>query len=280
MALFSSLSKDQKFNLGLSSATALTSGLFSLVGAGIQNRMNIKNWQMQNEYNTPRNQMARFKDAGLNPNLVYERGDAGNAGSLPSYQLEAGSVKSGIAAASAIKQLQLLDAEKWKASEEAHTQQLENEARRKENFYLDNYLSTRNKVQRANHLYLTGQISLQTLERMRMQAQIDNINMSTAYTDYNMSEYMPGQLKQGWARIALDRLRTQIQQTLGYDEHLYNGYRNGMAQFEWENRESDRTFGRRTKALGAAAGAAGSLFGIGKLFKPDFYRGQYYQPLY
>ena len=28
-------------------------------------------WNMENEYNLPTNQMARFKDAGLNPNLIY-----------------------------------------------------------------------------------------------------------------------------------------------------------------------------------------------------------------
>lgn len=34
------------------------------------NRM-ISMWNMENEYNLPTNQMQRFKDAGLNPNLVY-----------------------------------------------------------------------------------------------------------------------------------------------------------------------------------------------------------------
>lgn len=28
-------------------------------------------WNMENEYNLPTNQMSRFKDAGLNPNLIY-----------------------------------------------------------------------------------------------------------------------------------------------------------------------------------------------------------------
>lgn len=28
-------------------------------------------WNMENEYNLPSNQMARYKDAGLNPNLIY-----------------------------------------------------------------------------------------------------------------------------------------------------------------------------------------------------------------
>lgn len=39
-------------------------------------------WNMQNAYNTPEAQMQRFKDAGLNPNLIYGRGSEGNAGSI------------------------------------------------------------------------------------------------------------------------------------------------------------------------------------------------------
>lgn len=40
----------------------------------------------QNEYNTPTAQMKRFKDAGLNPNLIYTQGNAGNQSSLARYQ--------------------------------------------------------------------------------------------------------------------------------------------------------------------------------------------------
>lgn len=40
---------------------------------------NEKMWRMNNEYNSPVNQMARFKEAGLNPNLIYGQGNAGNS---------------------------------------------------------------------------------------------------------------------------------------------------------------------------------------------------------
>lgn len=49
-----------------------------------QNEMNIENWKMQNEYNTPANQMKRLQEAGLNPNLVYGNGADTTAGSIPS----------------------------------------------------------------------------------------------------------------------------------------------------------------------------------------------------
>lgn len=48
-----------------------------------QYRDNIAFWDKQNEYNTPANQMQRFKDAGLNPNLIYGQGNAGNAAPIP-----------------------------------------------------------------------------------------------------------------------------------------------------------------------------------------------------
>jgi len=74
---------------------ATTSGLFGL-GANLlsnsgakrrqdlANKQNIEFWNMQNAYNTPKAQMGRLKDAGLNPNLIYGSGSAntGVAGSI------------------------------------------------------------------------------------------------------------------------------------------------------------------------------------------------------
>ena len=41
-------------------------------------------WNLQNEYNSPTQQMARIRAAGLNPNLVYGNGVTGNSsGSTP-----------------------------------------------------------------------------------------------------------------------------------------------------------------------------------------------------
>ncbi|UIB81462.1 DNA pilot protein [Flyfo microvirus Tbat2_153] len=47
----------------------------------------LEDWHRQNEYNSPKAQMARLKDAGLNPNLVYggsAGGAAGTASPVPS----------------------------------------------------------------------------------------------------------------------------------------------------------------------------------------------------
>jgi hypothetical protein len=47
---------------------------------------NIDMWNRANEYNTPKAQMDRFTEAGLNPNLIYGQGSSGNtATQLPKY---------------------------------------------------------------------------------------------------------------------------------------------------------------------------------------------------
>lgn len=47
--------------------------------ANMQQENNIAMWNLQNEYNTPAKQMERFAEAGLNPNLAYEKATNGNA---------------------------------------------------------------------------------------------------------------------------------------------------------------------------------------------------------
>lgn len=75
-------------------AGALFGGAFNLGGmalqnkynkemAEIQNQYNIEAWNRQNEYNSPTQQMNRLKEAGLNPNLIYDMGNPGNSSSAP-----------------------------------------------------------------------------------------------------------------------------------------------------------------------------------------------------
>lgn len=45
-----------------------------------QNDLLLKNWNLQNAYNSPVEQMKRFREAGLNPNLIY--GQTNMAGSI------------------------------------------------------------------------------------------------------------------------------------------------------------------------------------------------------
>lgn len=54
---------------------------YNLMLARLQNRWNLNQWQRENDYNSPTAQMARFKAAGLNPNLIY--GQSNTAASSP-----------------------------------------------------------------------------------------------------------------------------------------------------------------------------------------------------
>lgn len=54
-----------------------------------ENQYAIDMWNRQNAYNTPAAQMQRYKDAGLNPNLIYGQGTPGNAAAAPAPQLQA-----------------------------------------------------------------------------------------------------------------------------------------------------------------------------------------------
>lgn len=79
--------------LGLGSVISpVVGGLFNAFSGESANETNIelqrqqqlwneKMWQMNNEYNTPANQIARLKEAGLNPNLMYGQGTVGNSSS-------------------------------------------------------------------------------------------------------------------------------------------------------------------------------------------------------
>lgn len=96
----------------VTTAAAITAGVSALSGGaqayatGKQNKKsrafsremyektkadNIKFWDMQNQYNSPEAQMQRLKAAGLNPNMVYDKGGAIQAaGNISSPDVQGG----------------------------------------------------------------------------------------------------------------------------------------------------------------------------------------------
>lgn len=48
-------------------------------------KRNLEMWNLANQYNSPKAQMQRYSDAGLNPNLIYGQGTSGNTSTLPKY---------------------------------------------------------------------------------------------------------------------------------------------------------------------------------------------------
>lgn len=96
----------------VTTAAAITAGVSALSGGaqsyatGKQNKKsrafsremydktkadNLKFWDMQNQYNSPEQQMARLKSAGLNPNMVYDKGGATQpAGNIQTPDVQGG----------------------------------------------------------------------------------------------------------------------------------------------------------------------------------------------
>lgn len=56
---------------------------FSMLNAEQANQHEIEMWRLNNEYNTPRKQMERMVEAGINPAAAYQQISSGNASSAP-----------------------------------------------------------------------------------------------------------------------------------------------------------------------------------------------------
>ena len=65
-------------------AIARETNAYNYLLASRQNDWNVEQWNRENAYNTPSAQRQRLLDAGLNPNLMLDGGDAGNARGLDS----------------------------------------------------------------------------------------------------------------------------------------------------------------------------------------------------
>lgn len=115
-------------------AGAAVGGAFGLIGSAInyafqkklaaqQNEYNLNMWNLQNEYNSPINQMRRYEEAGLNPALMYGQVSPGNASTVPQMHVPnapdiSGDMKD-LAQAFNIEGLKTAIANRKKAQEEA-----------------------------------------------------------------------------------------------------------------------------------------------------------------
>lgn len=162
---------------GVSSAGGLVGGLLSYYAQREENKKNrafaqqqaqqardwqIQQWNMENAYNSPSAQMQRFRDAGLNPNLIY--GELGNglntAPSVPQGDVPSARISpfGNPVDVSPMVQTRLMDAQI-----EALKAKTENETR-----------MTEAQIERFAHLN-----NVSVVEVRKYEAEIDNINAST-----------------------------------------------------------------------------------------------------
>lgn len=70
----------------INAASGIIGNVFGASQTDKNNQANLQLWREQTAYNTPKKQMERYKEAGLNPHLIYGQGGgggAGNAGPAP-----------------------------------------------------------------------------------------------------------------------------------------------------------------------------------------------------
>jgi hypothetical protein len=80
---------------------SLLNSMFQGIANRRQNKRMVDFWKMNNEYNHPSAQMARLREAGLNPNLIYgssASGAAGNSSGAPTPETDPVSIGNPLAA--------------------------------------------------------------------------------------------------------------------------------------------------------------------------------------
>lgn len=148
----------------------------------------IEFYNMQNEYNSPVNQMQRFADAGLNPNLIYGQGSNGNSSFSPSSQLPKTSAyrPNILGAVQAANQASLLESQKQNLEADSDlkfSQSGEANARTR-----NTMVDTLNKQLEHNlkqiqllreQKQFDGTIEKLELENQELRSKISNLNSST-----------------------------------------------------------------------------------------------------
>lgn len=160
--------------------------------ARLQNQWNIEQWQRENAYNTPANQMARLRDAGVNPNLAYANGAPVNVASH-SPQMTAGSVNpinyqipSAGEITAAVNQSELIDSQKKNI--DAATEKLKSETSnvqastailQSDAAFRDAFNSGQLELQNSQIKLSSSSLNLNEAQTKKIRAEVSNINQAT-----------------------------------------------------------------------------------------------------
>lgn len=186
----------------------------------------LTDWNSQNAYNSPAAMMKRYREAGLNPNLIYGNGTSTPAGTVRgaspgSYKAEAPRVDaSAIIGGFANSMVQQAQVNNLKAQEQLIVQNAINKAADTNNKISQGKLNEINLSKGTSDLKRydqLGDLSLQALEQgvFKTEAEIQKIKTDTAFTltqqELNIAKNA-SDLKEAVQRIAESRKRVLLMQ--------------------------------------------------------------------
>lgn len=161
--------------------------------AKMQNDFAIAQWERENEYNTPENQMQRLKDAGINPNMAYANGNLSNV-SAQSPTIQRANVNPYLGDAQNMQatiqnMLQLAQLKSIIKNTEADTKKKVADA---------NVADTQSSVNEANANYLA-------IQALKSEAEKEGIQINNKLLEAYGEENFRLQLKEVESRILLNK---------------------------------------------------------------------------
>jgi len=207
-------------------------------------------WHMQNLYNSPKAQMQRFEQAGLNPNLIYGQGSPGNASAMPKRQQVTSAMRD-----TKIPKLNMIQAYQNVATQEAQRKNIEADTKYKDEL---------------------GQTQTFVTTLKEIDAQLEDARLAfwqgkgpqSKYNDKHGNRYQTlfTDMQRGTdAKLYANNLTAKKQDLL--DAQIDLTWQNLLTQqrrYRWMPWE--KGFGMTTKAAGMALGASG-VKKIGKFTK-------------
>lgn len=142
-----------------------------IVGSIIQSRRDRKAYQRMLEYNSPKEQMKRYQEAGLSPYLIYNSLNAGNASSpQPTTAYDTGAISQGLGNYLSTQQI---------------NQSIANQREQERGTFLDNKYKARSLDDRVSIQKFINQIKDQEGVKRSLEI-LDN------YPDFDWSDYSKG----------------------------------------------------------------------------------------
>jgi hypothetical protein len=199
-------------------AGLLSGGLNSIFQRNQQDKawqQTVAMWNMQNKYNTPFNQMARFKAAGLNPNLIYGQGNPGNASGAPNYQVSAHTSPFGAAleALTNVANLELIKSQVDKNKVES--QRIQSDTKR-----IDSATAGQDISNRFNSAAFEDRLSILSAENRKA---VNAADMSDVDAEYysDMKSFSAEIAKMSAQKINIDYERAGMEYELAFQKHEF-----------------------------------------------------------